>query len=96
MIQRETPQAGRPRGAPDHNQRNHFTNSVKPRKAAPFDSIADTIAGQIEGSRFVRDLCAGVSAPDAMFMRLREIAGNAAKMRGFCRALQKYIERRPA
>ena len=44
----------------------------------------------------MRDLCDGVSAPDALFMRLREIAGNAAKMRGFCRALQKYIERGPA
>ena len=93
MTQSETPQAGRPRGAPDHNQRNHFTNSVKPRKVAPFDSIADTIAGQQEGSLFLRDLRTTFASPDALFLRLRENLGNAAKMRGFCRALQKFIEK---
>ena len=91
------PRAGRPRGVPDQNPRRHFTNSATPRKAAaPFDSIADTIAGQQEGASFVRGLRDGVSAPDAMLIRLREIAGNAAKLRGFCRALQKFIERGPA
>lgn len=70
----------------------HFSTAVL-RGKAPFNSIADTIAGQQEGSRFVRDLCDGVSAPDALLIRMRENLGNAAKMRGFCRAIQKYIER---
>ena len=63
------------------------------RGKAPFDSIADTIAGQQEGARFVRDLCDGISAPDALFMRLRELASDTPRRRGFCRALQKHIER---
>ena len=63
---------------------------------AQFDAIADTIAGQRAGAQFVRDLCDGISAPDAMFIRLQEIAKAPAKLRGFCRALQKFIERRPA
>ena len=74
----------------------HFSTAVLRGKAAPFKAIGDTIAGQTEGSRFVRDLVDGTAAPDALFMRLREIAGNAAKMRGFCRATQKYIEQGPA
>lgn len=90
----KTPQAGRPRVVPDQNPRNHLTNSVKPRKAAaaPFDSIADAIAGQQEGVRLVRDLRTTFASPDALLLRLRENLGNAAKMRGFCRALQKIIE----
>ena len=89
----KTPRAGRPRGVPDQNPRRHFTNSATPRKAAaPFDSIADTIAGQQEGVRLVRDLRTTFASPDALLLRLRENLGNAAKMRGFCRALQKIIE----
>ena len=60
---------------------------------APFDAVAQTILGQGEARHFLRDLRDGLAAPDALFMRLREIADDAAKMRGFCRALQKYIER---
>ena len=83
--------AARQGGSIHISRRNFSITSL--RGKAPFDSIADTIAGQQEGARFVRDLCDGISAPDALFMRLREIADDAAKMRGFCRALQKYIER---
>ncbi len=80
-------------GGSHYYTRPDFSNTAHRGKAAPFDSIADTIAGQQQGVRFVRDLRDGVSAPDALLMRLREIAGDAAKMRGFCRTLQKFIER---
>ena len=92
----KTPRAGRPRGVPpDQNSRRHLTNSATPRKAAaaPFDSIADTIAGQQDGARFIRGLRESYCEPDALATRLQEIADDAATMRGFCRALQKFIER---
>ena len=60
---------------------------------APFDSIAAAIAGQQAGACFVRDLRDGMAAPDALCLRLRELAGDAARLRGFCRALQKQLER---
>ena len=72
--------------------RSHSSN-VATQCNAPFDSIDETIAGQADGSRFVRDLRDGIAAPDAMFVRLQEIATDTAKLRGFCRALQKALER---
>lgn len=83
-------------GGSNHNLPRNFSITSSRGKAERFDVIADTIAGQQEGSRFVRELCDGISAPDALLMRMRENLGNAAKMRGFCRALQKYIEQGPA
>lgn len=79
-------------GGSYQNTHSHSSN-IAAQCNAPFDSIADTILGQQEGVRFVRDLCDGISAPDAMFIRMQEIATAPATMRGFCRALQKYIER---
>ena len=72
--------------------RPNFSSNVL-RGKVHFKAIGDTIAGQQEGVRFMRELCDGIAAPDALCLRLREIADDAAKMRGFCRALQKYIER---
>ena len=89
----KTPQAGRPKGVPDHNPLAHLTNDCHRGKPPVDSSIADTIEGQMAGAQFVRDLCEGIAAPDALYMRLREIADDAAMMRGFCRAAQKYIER---
>ena len=54
-------------------------------------SIDEAIAGHAAGSRFVLDLRDGIALPDAMFVRLQEIA--PAQLRGFCRALQKALER---
>lgn len=80
-------------GGFSHISPRNFSTASPRGEAAPFNSIADTIAGQQEGARFVRDLCDGVSEPDALHLRLRELAGDAARTRGFCRALQKHIER---
>ena len=60
---------------------------------APFDSVADTIAGQQDGDRFIRGLREIYYDPDALATRLQEIAGDAARLFGFCRALQKQLER---
>ena len=76
-----------------HYTRPDFSNNAHRGKSQQFNAIADTIRGQEEGARFVRELCDGLADPDAIFMRLREIAEDAAATRGFCRALQKYIER---
>ena len=82
-------------GGSDQYTHVHFSSAAH-RGKAPFDLISEAIAGQEEGRGFVRDLADGASVPDALFMRLRQIAGNAAKMRGFCRAVQKFVERASA
>ena len=79
-------------GGPCQNAHPYFSNRLR-NADAPFDSIAAAIAGQREGASFVRDVRDGIAAPDALFMRLQEIADDAAATRGFCRALQKFIER---
>lgn len=89
----KTPQPGRQKGVPDHNQGKHLTNDSRRGKPPVDSSIADTIAGQMAGAQLVRDLRDGIVAPDLLVTRLREIADDAAKMRGFCRSLQKFIER---
>ena len=60
---------------------------------APFDAIAQTIVGGREGNQFIRALRESYREPDALAKRLQEIADDAARTRGFCRALQKFIER---
>lgn len=90
----KTPQAGRPKGVPDHNQRNHLTNDSHRGKAqgkSQLDAIAAAIAGQRAGAEIVRALRDGIAAPDALLDRLREI-DDAATLRAFCRVIQKTLE----
>lgn len=82
-------------GGPYQNTPYHFSSNVAC-GTAHFKAIGDTIAGQTEGSRFVRDLVDGTAAPDALHQRLRELASDTSRLRGFCRAIQKYIEQGPA
>ena len=79
-------------GGPCQNADSHSSNIAAPCNA-PFDSIADTIRGQEEGQRFVLALRDGIASPDALLMRLRELVTSPAATRGFCRTLQKFIER---
>ena len=79
-------------GGPCQNTYPHFSNRLRNAKA-PFDAIAQTIVGGQEGNRFIRGLRESYCEPDALATRLQEIADDAATMRGFCRALQKFIER---
>ena len=72
-------------GGPCQNTHPHSSNA-----------IAQTIVGGQDGDQFIRALRESYREPDALATRLQEIAGNAARTRGFCRALQKYIERGPA
>ena len=78
-------------GGPCQNTYPHFSNRLRNAKA-PFDAIAQTIVGGQEGNRFIRGLRESYCEPDALATRLQEIADDAATMRGFCRALQKFIE----
>lgn len=80
-------------GGSNHNLPCNFSITSSRGKAERFDVIGDTIRGQEEGRRFVRDLRDGIADPDAIFMRLRELASDTPRRRGFCRALQKFIER---
>ena len=58
-----------------------------------FSRVADVVAGQQEGDRFLRDLLEFQAAPDALATRVSEISGDHSRLIGFCRAIQKFIER---
>ena len=79
-------------GGPCQNTHPHSSNRLRNAKAL-FDAIAQTIVGGQDGNSFIRGLRESYCEPDALATRLLEIADDAATMRGFCRALQKYIER---
>ncbi len=81
-------------GGPCQNTHPYFSNRLRNAKApSQFDAIAQTIVGVQEGNRFIRGLRESYCDPDALATRLQEIAGDAARTRGFCRALQKFLER---
>ena len=56
-------------------------------------SIGEIIAGQSEGDAFLRGLADNCSVPDALFGRVSALATHPAKLQGFCRAIQKFVER---
>jgi hypothetical protein len=58
-----------------------------------FKRIASTIGGQSEGERFIRDVRELPVAPDVLAIRIREMISEQCRFAGFCRALQKHIER---
>ena len=79
-------------GGSYQNTHPHSSNRLRNAKA-PFDAIAQTIVGGQDGNRFIRGLRESYCEPDALATRLQEIADDAARTRGFCRALQKFMER---
>ena len=79
-------------GGPCQNTHPHSSNRLRNAKAL-FDAIAQTIVGGQDGNSFIRGLRESYCEPDALATRLQEIADDAARTRGFCRALQKFIER---
>lgn len=71
-----------------------YRNSALPqRKGAALNAVDEIIAGQSEADRFIRAVAAESAMPDALFERLREFSSSQMWLRGFCRALQKQIER---
>lgn len=80
-------------GGSSHNLPRNFSIASPRGKAERFDEIAQTIAGGQDGNRFIRGLRESYCDPDALHLRFRELASDAARTRGFCRALQKFIER---
>ena len=74
-------------GGPCQNTHPHSSNRRL------HNAIAQTIVGGREGDQFIRALRESYREPDALATRLQEIADDAARTRGFCRALQKFIER---
>jgi hypothetical protein len=58
--------------------------------------IADIVAGQAAGDRFLREVD-GFSSPDALAIKLIEIMASDGpgnpQLRGFARAIQKRLER---
>ena len=71
-------------------------NSAKPRAMPGAGStyIAEIVGGQADGEAFLRSLneC---TPPDALADRVASMIDSRAKLRGFCRALQKKLERLP-
>ena len=71
----------------------NFTSDAHHGKAVGFDAIARAIEGGDAGRRLIRELRESFCEPDTLFEKLREIFNDPARLRGFCRALQKFIER---
>lgn len=63
------------------------------RKASPLDDIGEAIEDQRQAMAMIRGLTAEHLSPDALFLRLQDLASTPARLRGFLRALQKFIER---
>lgn len=57
------------------------------------DDIDAAIQGQKEARAFILALQNGVSPPEEFAGRIAAMVGEAARFRGFCRAIQKYLER---
>ena len=62
------------------------------RDALP-NSIDEAIIGQQQANVFIRELRTEYASPDALFARVQELVLSLAQLRGFCRTLQKFIER---
>lgn len=65
----------------------HFSNSPQ------SNSIDEAILGQQQANSFIRELRTDYAAPDALFSRVNALVSSSAQLRGFCRTLQKFIER---
>lgn len=57
------------------------------------NSIDDAILGQQQANAFIRELRTDYATPDALFARVQELVPSLSQLRGFCRTLQKFIER---
>lgn len=72
----------------DHQYNTDLAN----RKPADFE-IAAAITDQRAADRLVSKLRGNIVLPDLLFTCLREMGDDAARLRGFCRAVQKSLER---
>lgn len=63
--------------------------------AALADAAIATIHGDQDAQRLEHTICLGCAPADALLDGLKQIeaAGNADRLRGFCRELQKALER---
>ena len=61
--------------------------------SALSNSIEKAIIGQQQADEFIRELRTDYTLPDALFSRVQEMISSAARLRGFCRTLEKFIER---
>jgi hypothetical protein len=55
--------------------------------------IGEIIAGQSDGDAFLCGLAGNCSISDALFEKVLALATHPAKLKGFCRAIQKFVER---
>jgi hypothetical protein len=55
-------------------------------------NIGEIIKGQEDASALIQDLVAECAVPDALFARVQELIPTLARLRGFCRVVQKQIE----
>ena len=55
--------------------------------------IAEVIEGQASGAQFIRELDETICDPDRLFRKIMALNNSPAALQGFCRELQKFIER---
>lgn len=84
--------AGRESGA-------DMSNQSSPHDSKPWRKFTDftvEIVGQEQGDCFVADMQRGGLEPDDLFLRVLPLTTQPPRLRGFCRALQKFLEKRAA
>ena len=55
--------------------------------------IAEAIQGQASGAQFIRELDDTICDADRLFHEVYALSNSPAALRGFCRELQKCLER---
>ena len=60
---------------------------------APVNSINEVIIGEKQAEALIRSLKTRYVPSDALFKQVPELASSSPRLRGFCRASQKLIER---
>lgn len=59
---------------------------------AVADAVSEALDGQRLASRFVDELRMTYADPDALFFEMQGANTSPARLRGFCRAVQKMLE----
>ncbi|OYV00534.1 MAG: hypothetical protein CFE45_08740 [Burkholderiales bacterium PBB5] len=63
--------------------------------ATVADLVMSAIRGQQDAQRLIHTICDGCAPADALLEGLRQVrdTGDAERLRGFCREVQKLVER---
>lgn len=59
---------------------------------AVADAVSEALDGQRLASRFIDELRMTYADPDALYFALQAANASPARLRGFCRAVQKMLE----